>query len=1058
MPHVNEAQSFYYVRGGSHDYFIGYFDIVNCKDSSIVHLDFANYSYPYGANEIAIGPDGSIYLRTFDLIANGTYLAKVNVQTGGLTNIYTLPSVTFNSLTCDANGILYLAGPSGIYTYNTVAGQGGYLGSFPYTPSGDLTFRNGKLYCTCNINKLVEVNLDNPAASQVVFSYPLSPLQSAWGIVSFVVDCDSTDMYMTVANNTLSEWMLYRLDFESQQVIFLCNTPSYIYGAAAAQEFIASDCSVRVDLDTDDSSGAAGSDFRSPPACSSQPVAVCDSDAVFYSGYRLDSMRVRILAPADAPAEYLTAQIQPAYNLSGQGTPWLTVATTAGSALAANNTGLRAALQSVRWHDDASPRTPGQRTIEVIAFASGGRSDTAFAYIPVPPALNAGSDTTLFVCPDALPFDLAAALSTDATPGGAWSPSTTTGNHTFQPGTDTDSVYVYVVADGICPADSAVVAIRKRLFPVFSLGNDASFCTGSQLILDAPAPALWQDGSVATNYTVSQPGLYWAEVTDSSGCKWRDSITAAVLQPVFSQSSATPCAGQPYILNGVSFTTDTTVCTVYTGFNGCDSTDCLALSFFYPLLTLDTSICSGQSISLSGNVYSSSGIYDDTLLVDGCLTRVVLQLDVSPPDTFSLHAVVCDGQTFSAGGMVFTDAGQYTLPLQTPQGCDSIVMLSLSVLPRPQTTISAGLCPGDSLYFNGIARYTPGIYADTVPSVNGCDSIVHLNLYLLPQPQPHIDGSTIVCEGDKTLLSVSGFSAVEWSGGTGGPTLDAGPGIHAVTVTDANGCRGADTIAVTGIPPIEAVWDSAAPRCPGATDGFISLAAISGGVQPFHFQLNNNVASDTGNFENLGPGDWNVTVTDDAGCQRQYHFSFSAPTAPLLEWGPVPVLDADEPFLLPLSISPPGNYLFHWSPTEGLSCDDCPNPLATIGQSATFFISLTDENGCITSDSIKLRVLEKSPSLYAPTVFSPDNNGENDYFTLFGDPEAFSRIGLLRVFDRWGGLVFEGLDLPLNEEHAGWDGKCRGKTVPSGVYCWFATLHLASGTILFKSGDVTVVR
>ncbi len=170
------------------------------------------------------------------------------------------------------------------------------------------------------------------------------------------------------------------------------------------------------------------------------------------------------------------------------------------------------------------------------------------------------------------------------------------------------------------------------------------------------------------------------------------------------------------------------------------------------------------------------------------------------------------------------------------------------------------------------------------------------------------------------------------------------------------------------------------------------------------------------------------------------------------------MLEAGETYQIPLSINPPGNYLYAWTPSTGLSCSDCPNPATTPEETITYNLTIADENNCVTTDSIRLRVIQKSPDLYAPTVFSPDNNGENDYFILFGDPDAFSRIEYLQIFDRWGNLLFTGTDLPLNDEFAGWNGMYRGKMVEPGVYGWLAKIRLASGTVLFKSGDVTVVR
>jgi hypothetical protein len=63
-----------------------------------------------------------------------------------------------------------------------------------------------------------------------------------------------------------------------------------------------------------------------------------------------------------------------------------------------------------------------------------------------------------------------------------------------------------------------------------------------------------------------------------------------------------------------------------------------------------------------------------------------------------------------------------------------------------------------------------------------------------------------------------------------------------------------------------------------------------------------------------------------------------------------------------------------------------------------------------------------------------------------------------QIYDRWGEMVFARTTMSINEESSGWDGRSRGRPVLPGVYVWFAKIRMLDGTILFKKGDVTVVR
>jgi gliding motility-associated-like protein len=413
------------------------------------------------------------------------------------------------------------------------------------------------------------------------------------------------------------------------------------------------------------------------------------------------------------------------------------------------------------------------------------------------------------------------------------------------------------------------------------------------------------------------------------------------------------------------------------------------------------------------------------------------------------------GESYILGGQTFSAAGQYAVPLTSATGCDSVALLNLTVQQPAQINVSAGLCPGGSYVFGNQTLVAPGIYQDTF----GCDSVVTLTLSLLPVPQPEITGAVKVCEGATATLTAQGnFASWLWSGGESGATVSAGAGAHSVTVTAANGCEGSDTFFVAEIPPVEAVWDTASPLCHGGAEGFIELAGVSGGVEPFVFQLNNGAVSDSAFFQNLAAGTWQVTVTDSAGCETAFSFELPDPPALAVELGTSPLLKEGEAYAIPVQISQSGQFDYAWSPPQGLSCADCPDPLATPLETTTYMLFLENENGCSAQDSVTLRVQAVAPQVYAPNIFSPNGDSFNDFFTLFGDLEDFAQIEFLRIYDRWGGLMFEGRALPLNDEQRGWDGTWRGKKMLPGVYTWLAEIRLADGGVIEKSGEVTLLR
>lgn len=94
--------------------------------------------------------------------------------------------------------------------------------------------------------------------------------------------------------------------------------------------------------------------------------------------------------------------------------------------------------------------------------------------------------------------------------------------------------------------------------------------------------------------------------------------------------------------------------------------------------------------------------------------------------------------------------------------------------------------------------------------------------------------------------------------------------------------------------------------------------------------------------------------------------------------------------------------------------------------------------------------------VYVPTAFSPNDDGINDRFALQGEHELM-RVRQLRVYDRWGTLLFESgsrADAPMPD----WDGRHRGQLAPPGVYLYTAAVIMDDGAEHLLTGSVSLVR
>ena len=122
-------------------------------------------------------------------------------------------------------------------------------------------------------------------------------------------------------------------------------------------------------------------------------------------------------------------------------------------------------------------------------------------------------------------------------------------------------------------------------------------------------------------------------------------------------------------------------------------------------------------------------------------------------------------------------------------------------------------------------------------------------------------------------------------------------------------------------------------------------------------------------------------------------------------------------------------------------------------ESGPYEVLLGAASGCDSIVQLNLQFYDVA----IPNVFSPDGNGLNDFFNVYGD-SSLEEIMELRVFSRWGELVYEGRGLTPNALSEGWDGMVQGRPAPTGTYIYSTTLLSNSGQQQHFAGAVTLLR
>ena len=433
--------------------------------------------------------------------------------------------------------------------------------------------------------------------------------------------------------------------------------------------------------------------------------------------------------------------------------------------------------------------------------------------------------------------------------------------------------------------------------------------------------------------------------------------------------------------------------------------------------------------------------------------------------------------------------GTYTLVIKDANNCQTD--LTIDVKERVLTAIpevTKPLCFGDDNgiinlkvtngkapvqfdWGNGYTLTNPqngflaGVYSIKAVDAVLCKGLFNVTVTDNPVLELSVDTVDVSCFGANDGMGIAvptgGANSnykYQWSDGqTTAKANNLPPGQYAVTVSDINECTVSGSVFITEPADVGVnLLGVVDLKCNGVPTGEIKVEGI-GGRQPYQFSADGKTYQPSGDLTNLPSGDYWVKIKDSGDCLDSVFANIDQPV-------PVEVFADPNSIALDLGFTvdiktlttPVGRPVtFLWSPSTGLSCADCPRPTAKAIENQLYVVKVTDEDGCMGFDTVRVLVNKNRP-IYVPNVFAPDKPYPNDHFTLFGGPAA-EQILLLRIYDRWGSLIFETHNIELNEPNLGWDGRYKGKEV-MGVFTFYATVRFVDQSDAPYEGSVTVVR
>ena len=668
-------------------------------------------------------------------------------------------------------------------------------------------------------------------------------------------------------------------------------------------------------------------------------------------------------------------------------------------------------------------------------------------------------------------------------------------------------IYSYTVtATNGCEESGNVEIIATEVIPVITIINEDISCSNPQaeIYFDASTEAAevyWQfpDNTLVYSDTiyVEEAGSYTLNFTDENNCAFTQSteIQIDTLSPILELPEAIElnCIDSVYtgtIVTDIlepeidfsgdwinSNTLDYILSDAgqydveLTAQNGCSvqSSITVTLDTIRPSISLQDSFyinCMNESIDISPTISSE---YDHLIWEFGSQSSSDTILTINQEMPIGLTVFSENGCSSQAETFVSAD---FTLPefeIQTDTlSCFNTDVEVLFLSEDDDLKWLSTAVDMDTIEINSIILNEAGLYSVTAISQNGCTQSKNFEIPIdTTTINFTIEADSLDCSTISTqikLMSTEDIPSLMLSTpqGLNFDNLDqyfSEEGIYNVTVQNSNGCiseRSIEIIKNTEPPVLLDVFYEDLICAPAIK--LLDLD-IEGGTPPYDIILDGeNIEQEEFPVEVYGEGAHSISITDNKSCETNAEIIIDP--VDMLEVTPINTVEllVGEDFQLELSINKDESEIadIEWFPEIGLSCYDCFSPRITGTEDIEYNVTVTDYYGC--TDSINVRVrFSRLIRYYIPNVIALGQSN-NNRFTVFADQDDIQSILSMRIYDRWGNLVFENENFePANTDEA-WDGYIKNKEAEPGVYVYTAELLLADGSIELVAGDITLIR
>ena len=442
-------------------------------------------------------------------------------------------------------------------------------------------------------------------------------------------------------------------------------------------------------------------------------------------------------------------------------------------------------------------------------------------------------------------------------------------------------------------------------------------------------------------------------------------------------------------------------------------------------------------------------VYYEVTNSNGCKINPAIEINVksccNTPDTTFIDLKTCH----------ISEVGISEKRFEKSNSCDSIVIIRTHI---------------DTIFIENTSC-NPSRAGRNIKLINNpssCDSVVVTNTRL---------GSNIINFNLKTIQPISCFGksdgaievnnisggtpqySIKWSTNSANSLIrNLNIGTYRVTVTDSESCTKEDSISLISPEPLNVEAVGIQAQCLGDEFGKVHIETLKGGIPPYTFSVDgrNRIMIDTPSFiNNIRIGYHILNVKDKNNCSFDTSLQVKEGRELMIDIGTNTSLNLGDSILL----NPISNHSIQnvqWVKNPAIECDTCFSIIVKPLTTSNFKIIVKDSLGCQASDNITIFV-NKLRRVFIPTSFSPNGDGVNDIFMIYGSDEV-KIIKTFQIYDRWGNQLFVSSNFLPNSTTNGWDGTFRDKMPTDGVFIYYAIVEFIDGKTDIYQGDVTLMR